>query len=375
MKIVIIGPAHPLRGGIADTNESFCDALLKLGHEASIVSFSKQYPSLFFPGKTQYSTDPKPEHLSIYPWINSINPLSWFATARKIKQLKPDIVIIRYWLPFLAPSLGTIARRINKTTVLLAMCDNVIPHEKRMGDRSLTRYFTKSFDAFITLSKTTFKELDEFTSKPKAYFPHPINHNLGKKIEKAEARRHLELNPTNKYLLFFGLIRKYKGLDLSLAALALAIKKDPSIHLLVVGEFYEDPERYHKTIQDLGLKDHVIIINEFVPTAHIKYYFSAADLVVQTYHTASQSGITQIAYNFDSPILVTDVGGLSEVVGHQKHGYVSQKDPVEIAKWICDFFANERFKKYSANVAVEKQKYSWSSFSKKAIALAEQIEK
>lgn len=373
MRIIIIGPAHPFRGGIADTNESFCRSLIAKKHDASIITFKLQYPGFLFPGKTQYTTESKPKDIVIDRWINTINPINWVLMARKINSLKPDMVIVRYWLPFFAPCLGFIARKLNKQITLIAMCDNIIPHEKRFGDKMLTRYFFKAFKGFITLSQATHDELSQFTDKPKRYFPHPINTNLGEKVPQKEARSHLELDVDGKYLLFFGLIRKYKGLDLTLKAFGESKIKELNVKLLVVGEFYDSRDKYNDLINKYDLKEHVKIIDEFIPTSDIKYYFSAADMVIQTYHTASQSGITQIAYNFDCPILVTDVGGLAEVIPHKEVGYVSEKDPAKIAEYIVDFFTNERRDLFIKNIQSEKHKYSWDSFTNEIINLYQEI--
>ncbi len=369
MKIIIVGPAHPYRGGIADTNESFLKSLIDLGHDASIVTFTVQYPEMLFPGKTQFTDDPKPEGLTIDRKINTVNPLNWISTAKYINNLNPDIVVIRYWTPFLAPCLGFIAKRLDSKITKIAMCDNVIPHEHKPWDEALTNYFTSSFDGFITLSETTIKELEQFTNKPKTFFPHPINSNLGEKVSKAEARDRLNLDPEGKYLLFFGLIREYKGLDLTLKALAHPELKAQNVKLIVAGEFYESKEKYLQLIEDLDIQDQVIIHDEFIATSDIKYYFSAADLAIQTYKTASQSGVTLIAFNFDCPILVTDVGGLSEVVIHNQVGFVSPKDPIQIADQIQTFFNQNLFDSISANIAIEKKKYSWETFSNKLIEL------
>jgi D-inositol-3-phosphate glycosyltransferase len=373
MKIVLIGPAYPYRGGIADTNESFARALMNKGHEVTIITFKLQYPDFLFPGKTQFSTDPKPADLKIFRYINSMNPLNWISTARKINQLSPELVIVRFWLPFLGPCLGTIARRLNKKTKLLALCDNVIPHEKRFGDKGFTKYFINSFDGFITMSKTVSAELKLFTQKPQIYFPHPINDNLGAKLPKLEAKKHLNLHADGKYLLFFGLIRKYKGLDLMLQAMADERIKALGIQLLIVGEFYDDPKEYYDMIEVLNIKNQVIIKNEYVPAADIKYYFSAVDLITQTYHSASQSGVTQMAFNFECPILVTDVGGLSEIVAHEKFGYVTSKDPAVIADCIVDYYKNDRAEKFTENVIIEKEKYSWGHFSDGVMELYQQL--
>jgi glycosyltransferase involved in cell wall biosynthesis len=370
MKIIILGPAYPYRGGIADTNESFCRSLQKLGHEASLITFSLQYPSLFFPGKTQYSQDEPPSDIQIDRRINTINPINWRMTASWINRQKPDLVVVRYWIPFLAPCLGSITRMINSSVRKIAMCDNVIPHERRIGDEQFTRYFLGAFDAFITLSRSTFDELDEFSQKPKRYFPHPINDHLGDALSMSEARKSLDLDQDAQYLLFFGLVRKYKGLDLTLQALAQ--DRESQVKLLVIGEFYDDKQTYLDQIRQLGIQDRVIIRDEFIPSSEIKNYFCAADMMIQTYHTASQSGVTQIAYHFNCPMLVTDVGGLSEMVPHNKVGYVCQKNPVEIASAIEDFFKSNRRVEFVAHIEEEKKKFSWEEFSKALIQLSTQ---
>jgi glycosyltransferase involved in cell wall biosynthesis len=373
MKIIIIGPAYPYRGGIADTNESLCRALTARGDEASIITFQLQYPESLFPGKTQYSTGKKPDDLSITRMINSINPFNWIVTARKINKMAPDIVVFRYWVPFLSPALGTIARLLKKNIVKIALCDNVIPHEHFAGSNLLTSYFINKFDGFITLSKAVLNELEQFTEKPRIYFPHPINDNLGEKLDKIRAREFLNLDAGGKYILFFGLVRKYKGLDLLLKAMGEDAIKKLNVKLIVAGEFYDSPGYYYDIIDEYGIGGNVIIRNEFIPASEIKYYFSAADLVTQTYHTASQSGVTQIAYNFDCPILVTDVGGLSETVLHNKTGYVVSKEPREIAKYIVDFFENKRGVLFSENIKAEKSKYSWSAFAGALMELYKKI--
>jgi len=370
-KIVIVGPAYPYRGGIADTNESFCRALIQEGHTASIATFTLQYPQFLFPGKTQYSTEDAPKDLNISRELNSMNPLSWGRFAKKLNAEKPDIVIFRFWIPFIGMSMGWVANKLRPEITRIAMCDNIIPHEARPGDEALTKFFVKQFDGFITMSNKVYDELSTFTDKPKQFFPHPINDNLGSIINQEEARRHLNLDPQGKYLLFFGLVRKYKGLDLILEALHHLENRD--VKLLVAGEFYEDKETYLKIIEKHHLEDRVIIRDEYIPSADIKYYFSAADLVTQTYHSASQSGVTQIAYNFNCPILVTKVGGLAEVVRHKELGYVVEKDPADIGKWIDDYFNNDRRIEFAKNVEKEKEKYSWKTFSQKLLDLATKL--
>lgn len=367
MKIIIVGSAYPFRGGIADTNEALCRAINRSGHQSEIVTFRLQYPGFLFPGKTQYTDDPKPEGLKIHRLINSINPLNWIMVARRINKMNPDLVVFRYWLPFIGPSFGSIARMLKKTVKIIAITDNVIPHEKRPGDKVLSNYFISACDGFITLSSSVRDELKTLVSRPISYFPHPINDNLGEKVDKPEAKKYLGLEEDVNYLLFFGIVRKYKGLDLLLNALADIEIRDMNLKLLVVGEFYTDIRPYLDMIKELNLKDRVIVKNEFIPTKDIKYYFSAADLVAQTYHTASQSGISQIAYNFDSPMLVTNVGGLSEMIPHGRVGYVVEKDPKMIGEAIQDFYNNQMSEEFIENIKEEKKHYSWDRFVEKMV--------
>ncbi|MBI9034052.1 MAG: glycosyltransferase [Bacteroidales bacterium] len=375
MKAVIIGPAHPYRGGIADTNESLGRALQRAGYDVEMITFSLQYPEFLFPGKTQFSDDPAPQGMKISRMINSVNPLSWVKTASYIKRNMVDLVVFRYWIPLLAPAFGTIARLIRTRSTVIAIPDNIIPHEKRFGDVWLTKYFTGGCDGFIPMSTSVQSQMKRFSNRQSLYLPHPINDNLGHKIDKFLAREKLGLDKDGKYLLFFGLVRKYKGLDLLLEALSNDLIKNSSVKLLVVGEFYDDPKFYNDLIDKYGIADRVIVKNEFVKTEDIKYYFSAIDLVTQTYHTATQSGITQVAYNFDCPMLVTNVGGLPEMVPDQLVGYVVDKNSKHIAQAIDDFFANDRFAEFSDHVAQEKLKYSWDNFAEKLIEFVMEIKR
>ncbi|MFO7818278.1 MAG: glycosyltransferase, partial [Desulfovibrionales bacterium] len=242
MYIIIIGPAHPLRGGIAALNERLASQLINEGHDVEIYSFKLQYPGFLFPGKTQYTDTEPPANLKIFSAINSINPFNWLRIGLKIKRQQPDMVIVRYWLPFMAPSTGTICRlaRKNKKTRVIAITDNILPHESRPGDRQLTRFFTKSVDGFVAMSKNVFNELDLFIkNKPKQLSPHPIYDHYGESVPKNIAKKQLLLNPDLNYLLFFGFIRDYKGLDLLLKSLSFnKLKEMDQLKIIIAGEFY-----------------------------------------------------------------------------------------------------------------------------------------
>lgn len=361
-KNIILGPAFPLRGGIANFNNALGRAFVKEGVDSQLYSFSLQYPSFLFPGKTQYEEGDAPEGISIHTLINSINPFNWWSVARRIRKEQPDYIIIRYWLPFMAPCLGSIARLVRWGTNIkvLAITDNIIPHEKRFGDRWLTSYFVKSCDAFVTLSQSVLEELSEFTDcQNKKFIPHPIYNIFGEAVEKQEAILKLSLNPADKHLLFFGFIRKYKGLDLLLEALADERLKE--VKLIVAGEFYDNPKEYTDLIARLGIEDQVILRTDYIPGDEVKHYFCAADLVTQTYRTATQSGVTQIGYHFERPMLVTDVGGLAEIIPHEKVGYVTAVSASSIADAIADFYSQEREEEFALNTKEEKKRFSWES--------------
>jgi D-inositol-3-phosphate glycosyltransferase len=360
---MILGPAWPLRGGLATFDELLCRSLNDAGHDCRIISFSLQYPGFLFPGTTQYDkTGKSPEGITIETRINSVNPFNWLSVGNYIKKEQPDFILIRYWLPFMGPSLGTIARRAKKNgkTKVVAIVDNAIPHERRPGDKMFSSYFLKSCDAYLTMSQKVLSDLEQFTnSTAKLFTEHPLYTSFGEAEEKTKARRHLGLDENGKYLLFFGLIRRYKGLDLLLEAMGDERVKKLNVKLLVAGEYYEDPNYYNEIIERLQLKNRVELHTKFIPNEDVKWYFSACDLVAQTYHTATQSGVTKIALQFDKPSLVTNVGGLGEIIFHGKSGYVVEPNSKAIADSIVDFYENNREADFVRETIVEKRKYGW----------------
>lgn len=375
-KIFVIGPAYPLRGGLATFDELFCRSLCKDGHDAQIISYSLQYPNFLFPGSTQYDQSGiAPEGIKIHTLINSVNPFNWFKTARFIKKERPDFVVVRYWIPFMGPALGTICKSISKAGVkVIAITDNVIPHEKRAGDTAFTKYFIKRCHGFVTMSKAVLADLGKFTaSKHKKFLLHPLYTAFGEKVDKQEARKKLNIDANDKTLLFFGLIRHYKGLDLLLEAMADERIKQMNLKLLVAGEFYEDKKPYTDIIEKHGLQDNIILFDKFIPNEEVKYYFSAADLLTLPYRSATQSGVTQVAFQFEKPTLVTNVGGLSEIIPHGKCGYVVESSPKAIADSIVDYFVSNREAAMSAAMAEEKKKYDWSIFSNEIVTLYEDL--
>ncbi len=379
-KVVIIGPAHPLRGGLATFNQRLAKQFNDEGHDCSLYSFSLQYPSFLFPGKTQYTDEPAPENLNIHTVINSVNPFNWIKIGNRLKKERPDFIIVRFWLPFMGPALGTILRRVRKNsyTKIICIADNVIPHEKRPGDKPFTKYFLKSCDAYITMSEKVMADLRLFEKeKPAKLVSHPLYDNFGEIISKQEARKHLGLPENEKIVLFFGFIRKYKGLDLLLEAISVMKNtkhQTPNPKLLIAGEFYEDEKPYKEQIEKLGIQEQLILRTDFIPDSEVKYYLCAADAVIQPYRNATQSGVTPLAYHFEKPMVVTNVGGLPSLVPHEKVGLVVEPEPQAIAEGILRFYQlGEDF--FIPHLRNEKQKYSWGKLTEAITGLAESIER
>ena len=362
-KMILVGTAYPYRGGLAVYNERLARSFQEAGYEVEIWTFTVQYPNFLFPGKTQFSTEPAPEGLTIHRKLNSVNPFNWLKVGRQLRQAKADLVVMRFWIPYMAPSHGFIARRArkNKQTRVVSILDNIVPHEKGFADRLLARYFMRSLDGGVTMSKSVLDDAKAIDAHKKvAFCPHPLYDNFGAKVSREAALEYLHLDPQSRYMLFFGIIRDYKGLDLLLQAMSDERLKRMKVKLIIAGEFYNNAEQYHELEQSFDLKEQLVWHSEFVPDSEVKYFFNAADIVVQPYKSATQSGVTQIAYHFEKPMLVTNVGGLKEIVPDGEVGYVTEVDPQQIASALVDFFENQRYDAFVQHIQVEKQKYSWS---------------
>ena len=366
MKIIILGTAYPYRGGLSAFNERLADEYQKQGHEVETYTFTLQYPNFLFPGKTQYSPDPAPENLTIYRKVNSCNPFNWLKVGKEIARKNADVVIFAYWMSFMAPCMGTIARRIRKNghTKVIALVHNMIPHEPNVLDKFLPPYFVKSMNGFMALSESVVKDIEKLDKRncPKRFSPHPIYDHYGDLLPRETALQLLNLPDDQRYVLFFGFIRAYKGLDLLLEAFADDRLRSRNVKLIVAGEFYGDPEPYLKKIKDLGIEEKMVLCTDFIPDSEVNRYFSAADIVAQPYKTATQSGVTQIAFHFEKPMLVTNVGGLPEIVPNGKIGYVVEPNPKSIADALCRFFTENKQQEFERNVVEEKKKYAWSTF-------------
>lgn len=366
MKIIILGTAYPYRGGLATFNERLAGEYQRQGHEVEMYTFTLQYPNFLFPGKTQFSPDPAPNDLKIYRKVNSCNPFNWLKVGKELSKKRPDVLVFAYWMSFMAPCMGTIARQVrrNHHTKIIALVHNMIPHEPNVLDKILPPYFVKSMDGFMALSESVVKDIEKFDKRncPKRFSPHPIYDHYGIRLPREEALQLLNLDAQCRYVLFFGFIRAYKGLDLLLGAFADERLRQQNVKLIVAGEFYGDPEPYYKQIKDLGIEDRVVLCTDFIPDGEVNRYFSAADIVAQPYKTATQSGVTQIAFHFEKPMLVTNVGGLPEIVPNGKIGYVTEPDAKDIADALYRFFQEQKQEEFERNVAEEKKKYAWSRF-------------
>ena len=365
MKILLLGPAHPYRGGLASIMETMAREYQSRGHEVRIYTFTVQYPSLLFPGKTQYVTTPAPEDLHIERVMNTVNPLNWVSLGLRIKHEKPDMVVMKYWTPFMAPCFGTVARiaRSNGVTKVVCQIDNVEPHEHHIIDRPCNHYYLGAVDGFVYMSEQVHGELKAYTSAPAVFSPHPMFENFGVAADREEACQKIGISPEDTYTLFFGLIRDYKGLDLLLEAWAQW--KPEGRKLLIAGEFYASREKYLSLIEQLGLEDRIVLHDRFIADEDVRYYFSAADALVLPYRTATQSGVTQIAYNFSLPMIVTRVGGLPEIVPDGRVGLVCEPDVESIAQALKELYAGEKLQTFKENFAEERKRFSWSAMCDK----------
>ena len=364
LNIVIVGTAYPFRGGLATFNQRLAQQFQAEGHHVEIITFTTQYPSFLFPGKTQFSSEQPPADLTIRRAVNSCNPLTWWRVGRQLRKQRPDLVICCYWMAFFAPAFATIERIVHRNghTRCIALVHNMIPHEPTLLDRLFAPSFVRHTDGFVALSQSVVDDIAKLggQQKPKTFSPHPIYDHYGEPMTKAAACEALSLDPQNDYMLFFGLVRAYKGLDLLIDAFAEVKDELPKLHLLVAGEFYENEQTYREQIAAAGLNERVIIRNEFIADADLRKYFGAASLIVQPYRSATQSGVTQVAFHFEKPMLVTNVGGLSEIVHHGKMGYAVAPDPTKIAESLLDYYTHNRQAAFTEYLIREKDKYAWS---------------
>jgi D-inositol-3-phosphate glycosyltransferase len=372
LRILIVGTAFPLRGGIAHYVSLLYKTLKQREHWVHIVSFYRQYPKILFPGKTQEEVGETAIPLESDAVIDSVNPKSWYDAGKLAAKYQPDLLIFKFWLPFFAPAYGVISRVAKRITrkngkecKVLFIADNVIPHEKRPGDRIFTNFAFKVVDYFVVQSDSV--ERDLLSIKPDAKYvklQHPVYEIFGERVDRNEARKSLNIPADVPTILFFGYIRKYKGLDLLLQAMPEMIAKYPELRLIVAGEYYSNEAEIKALIDELKIPaKNLVLATDYIANEEVAKYFSAANAVVLPYRSATQSGIVQIAYNFDAPVIATPVGGLPEIVIDGTSGLITKdSEPASIAEKVIEFFDRDLEASFTQGVIEEKKKYSWSTF-------------
>ena len=362
MKIVIISPSPPLRGGIATHTACLYNELSK-NHSVLIINYKKLYPNFLFPGKTQYNSDSSKLNIPSKKIINSIKPSSWKRACDEIGSFSPDLVLFRFWNPFFSICLSSIAKNISKSIKKIALCDNIVPHENYFIDKWMTKYFFNKVDGFIVQSSIVEKELLEFN--PKARYTklfHPVYDYLQPPIDKDYAKRELRID--KRYVaLFFGLIRDYKGFDIFIESAKILKEKKIDIKFLAAGECYSKKTKYLRLIEKYNLEDIVIWIDEYIQDDDINKYFSASDFIVLPYKTASQSGIISLAYHYNTPVITSDLEGLRDYIDIDKTGFICTKNnPVVFSENIIKLMNDNIINKMSEYIKIHKRKFSWKEF-------------
>lgn len=369
MKVLYLSTFYPFRGGIAQFNAELYRELEKREHSVEAWTFRRQYPEQLFPGDTQYVQEGDVvDEVPSFAYLDTINPANYYSTARKLVREEPDVLITKYWMPFFAPSLGTVAKQTKKADVCnIAILDNVIPHEKRFFDTKLTKFFLNQYHGFIVMSDTVKDDL--LRLKPEAKFEmneHPAYTHFGEKVSKEEARKALDVPEDKKILLFFGFIRDYKGLDRLIKAVKLL---GDEYYLIIAGECYGEFDEYAKMITRLDLNDRVGIFNRYISDEEVGNFFGAADVCVLPYRSGTQSGIIGISYNFDLPVIATRVGSLPQMIEPYESGMVIESAEPEVIKaGVLEYFESDKKEKMIDSIAEYKKKHSWT-------AIAESVEK
>lgn len=372
MRIALLSTFYPYRGGIAQFGAMLYRSLEK-SHEVNAYTFKRQYPEFLFPGTSQYVTEnDNADPICAERVLDSVNLLSIPSTARRIKSFEPDVLISQYWMPFFGPSLGGVHKRLRPSIKCVSILHNVIPHDKKFYDRRANKFFVKHNDGFIVLSDAVLKDL--LSLKPDAKYlriDHPVYNQFGERQERSSALKTLGLDPSKKYLLFFGFVRDYKGLDLLLEAMS---DLSDDVQLIVAGEVYGSFSKYQSIIDSNNLADRVHLFQEYISDDEVSTYFSASDVCVLPYKSATQSGITAISHHFDIPIIATDVGGLKENTIHNETGLiVDQPHPHLIANAIKHYFIEEMQPKFISNIQAHKAQNTWENFADRIVSFVETL--
>ncbi|MFH1004189.1 MAG: glycosyltransferase [Bacteroidota bacterium] len=372
MKLAYLSTFYPFRGGIAQFNASLYRAFEK-EHTIKSFTFTRQYPDFLFPGETQMVTEK--DNVDKIPSdriLDTLNPFTYYSTANKIRNFSPDILLMKYWMSYMSPSLGTVAKKLKKQSKVITILDNVIPHEKRFFDKSFTKYFLKQNHGFVLMSDTVKNDLLSFLPNAKYILhPHPLYNHFGNKIDFIEARKKLNITKNKKVILFFGFIRDYKGLDLLIEAMS---KLDDEYLLLICGEVYGSFEKYQQQINQFGVKDKISLHIRYISDDNVPLFFSAADVCVLPYKSATQSGITSIAYHFDIPVIATNVGGLKETIHHNKNGLIiDSSDSEMIAEAIRKYFIGNLKTEFQNEIMKTKSLYSWNNLATEIIKFSQSL--
>lgn len=373
MRIAILSCFYPYRGGIAQFNASLLEELGK-EHEVRAFNFTRQYPDLLFPGKTQYVTaEDEAVPVASTALLDTANPISWGRTARYIRNWHPDLLIVRYWMSWFAPSLGYVASRMAPSCKVVAILDNVVPHERHFFDAPLSKWFLRRCDGFVTMCGEVSADLLKL--HPDARYithQHPLYSHFGEKLQRDTAEKMLGIRKGMKNLLFFGLIRDYKGLDILLEAFR---ELPDDYQLIIAGEPYGSFEKYQKIISTIPGRDRIHMFLQYVRDSEVKKFFSAADLTVLPYKSATQSGISSVSYHFEVPMVVTDTGGLRETIGDRGTGLVAAKaEPAMIKEEILRYFSEEGLREECiASIRKEKDRLSWGGFCKDLLDFAQKL--
>jgi len=372
MKIAFLSTFYPFRGGIAQFNASLYRAFEK-EQTVKAFTFTRQYPDFLFPGETQMVTEKDmadkipSEHV-----LDTLNPFTYSSAAQTINSFAPDILLMKYWMSYMAPSLGTVAKKVKRRSKVITILDNVIPHEKRFFDTAFTNYFLKQNHGFVVMSDAVKNDLLKLKPDAKYIFhSHPLYDHFGKKANAGDAKKSLNIPDGKKVILFFGFIRDYKGLDLLIDAMA---KLNDEYVLLIAGEVYGSFEKYDQQIDSLGVKNKISLHVRYISDEEVPLFFSAADVCVLPYKSATQSGITSIAYHFDLPLIATDTGGLKESIQHNKTGIVvASPDSNLIAKAIEDYFSQGLQPKFRDEIKRMKDHLSWSSLASAILSFSKSL--
>ena len=373
MKIAFLSTFFPYRGGIAQFNASLYRAFEQQGHQVKAFTFTRQYPDILFPGTSQLvQPGDIADEIPAERVLDSINPFTYLRSARQIEKFAPDLVIMKFWMPFLGPALGSVAHLLKKKTKIITLIDNAIPHEKRIGDLAFTKYFLRANHGFVVMSNKVKEDLLQLQPQAKILFhPHPLYNHFGANMDQQEARQHLSIGADKKVILFFGFIRDYKGLDL----LIEAMKNTPEDYvLLIAGEVYGNFESYRQQINAAGLEQKIVLHVRYISDNEVPLFFSAADVCVLPYKSATQSGITSIAFHFNVPIIATDVGGLQESITHNSTGLIVEKpDALLIHESLKKYFAHHFKAQFVANIERYKQQLSWEHLATETLAFSKTL--